>query len=240
LRPYSRQRPSGPGNGLGAAHVGAAGKLGHPLAAGPATIGIAAGQARQCPLDEGLVAGAEQRARGAVAHRQGAGVHIGGGVKEVGQGELHQARGGPVGALVGQGHQPVLGGKTGGPLPERRKLDLVDPLAPGVPLGEQGLVAPVGEVQTVQLAAGQFAHPLQDRRRCVKHVWRERAPQKRAQHAIIGVLVAQPGGRLLKEVWHHWRHRSSVRHTHSAEAAMPAVHVAAPHTDRMNILRERA
>ncbi len=152
----------------------------------------------QGAVDERPVAAQLQRARRAVGHGQGAGVDVGRGVEEVGQGELNGAGKRAVVALVGRGDDAELGRQSFGPLPERRDDDAVDALAPGVPLGQRRLIQPVGQLQLVQRAAGQLTHLAQRRRDGGQNFGRQAAAQVAAQDAVVVILVAQPGGGLVE------------------------------------------
>ncbi len=138
LRPQSRQPPvvgRRARHGLGEADVGAAGALGHPLAAGPEALRVAGGQARHGALDQRPLAAREEGVRGAVGHRQRAAIDVGRGGEEVDERELVEAREPAVAPLVGRRDHAALGGEPLGAAPERRHLDLVDALAPGAPSG---------------------------------------------------------------------------------------------------------
>jgi hypothetical protein len=76
---------------LRAADVRPAGRLRHPLAAGPERSGIAARQARHRALDQRVVGRREQRARGAVGHRERARVDVRDRVEQVDERELAQS-----------------------------------------------------------------------------------------------------------------------------------------------------
>ncbi len=93
--------------------------------------------------------------------------------------------------LVGDRHQPAAGGDLLGPPPQRRVLDGVDAVAPGVPAGEPGLVQAVGELQAVELASGEVAHLVELRLDRRGDVGGERAPQVGAQERVVAVLIAE-------------------------------------------------
>ena len=183
---------------LGEPDVGAAGALGHPLARRPGAVGIAAGEARDRALDQRAVAVGEQRPRRAVGHRQRAGVDVGRRVEQVDERELVHARERAVRALVGGRDQPVLGGDARCLAPERRDLDAIDALAPGIPLREHRLVEAVRELQLVQRSARELAHLIERRLDRAPHIVRQRAREIRTQHAIAAILVVERG-RILKE-----------------------------------------
>ena len=133
------------------ADVGAAGALGHPLARGPRPGRIARQQAGQGALGELAVAALDQRAGGAVGHRQRAGVDVERGAQHVDQGELVDARVRAEAVLVAGGDQAVAGGEPGRLLPQRADLDVIDAAAPRIPRGVDRLVEAIGELEPVQL-----------------------------------------------------------------------------------------
>ena len=176
---------------LGTADVRSAGGLGHPLPAGPERRGIARGQVRHGARDQRLVARLEQRARRAVGHRERAGVDVRRRMEEIHLRELLDARVAPVGALVGRRDEAVAQREPLGLAPQRRHLDRVDPVAPGVPLHEARLVEPVGELQPVELAAGDGAELVELGLEVAQHVGRQHAPQPAAEQRVVAVLVAE-------------------------------------------------
>ena len=101
--------PVAPRDGLADRDVGAAGALGHPLPARPRARRIAAEEAREGALDELAVAVDGERLRGAVGHRERAGVDLGRPVEEVRQRELMNARELAVLPLVRRGDDALLG-----------------------------------------------------------------------------------------------------------------------------------
>ncbi len=184
---------------LGAADVGAAGGLGHPLAAGPERRGVARGEARQRAIDQRLVAGVQQAARRAVRHRQRAGVDVRRRVEQVDLEELRDARVATHRRLVTGRDQAVLGGEALGLAPQRRDLDFVDALAPGIPLREHRLVGEIGLLQPVQVAAGERAELAQLAAQ-LRHDRRgQRALDPRTQQRIVVELVAEARRRLREE-----------------------------------------
>ena len=62
-------------------------------------------------------------------------------------------------------------------LPQRRDLDAVHTIAPCIPLRELRFIQPIFELESVQLAASQFAHVFQLWLDCGEKLRRQRALQ---------------------------------------------------------------
>jgi hypothetical protein len=100
--------------------------------------------------------------------------------------------------IVARGHQAVLGRQALGPLPQRRQLDVVDAVAPRVPLREHRLVRQIGQLLLVQLAASQLAQGAQLVADPGPRSSGEVAVEVVPQQGIVVVLVAEDG-RALQE-----------------------------------------
>ena len=106
--------------------------LRHPLAAGPELAGVAAGEVRHHAPGEVGARVLDQRARGAVRHREVARVDRGARPIEGEEDELVEAREGTQVALVRDGGQAPLGGCAMESRPRGRDADLVHARAPRV------------------------------------------------------------------------------------------------------------
>jgi hypothetical protein len=95
----------------------------------------------------------DERTRRAIGHGERAGVDVGRRVEEVNLCELLDPGQVAVAPFVGGRDQPVLECETLRLAPQRRELDGVDAVAPGVPLREPRLVQPVIELQPVERSA---------------------------------------------------------------------------------------
>ena len=73
------------------------------------------------------------------------------------QRELVNAGIATVPALISGGDKALLRRNALGANPQRGKFDTVDAIAPCVPHRMHRFVEPVGELETIQLATGQFA-----------------------------------------------------------------------------------
>ncbi len=171
LRRHGRREPldageapdavvAAPSDRLGQADVGAAGALGHPLSAGPGARRIARGEMRDRPLAGGAEIVAEQleRARGAIAHGERAGVELARRMEQVDQRELVYAREAPMSALVADRDEASLRSHAGVLLPRCVDPHLVRPPPPGVERHVLGFVPAVPDREFVEPASGHGPH----------------------------------------------------------------------------------
>jgi len=114
-------------------------------------------------------------------------------MEQVSQGKLVDAVETTVFALVCRRHNAMFGRQPLRLPPQRRHFNLVDAVAPRIPLGQHRFVEPVGELHLVQFTSGQFAHFTQGRFDFGQYGRRQRPPQIGAQHAVVVVLIAQTG-----------------------------------------------
>src|SRR5687768_16482090 len=98
---------------------------------------------RHSTIDKRLVVGIEQRAGSAVSHRERTTINIGRRREEISEHTLMHSRQTAVLLLVSCGHDAMLGRDPLSHTPQRRDFDLVDAIAPGVPLGQGWLIQPV-------------------------------------------------------------------------------------------------
>jgi hypothetical protein len=190
---------------LALAHVGAAGGLRHPLSARPEACGIARGEARDRAIDQRLVARSEQRARGAVGHRERARVDVARGAEQIRERELVQSRVRAERGLVRRGDHAVLGHELRAALPERRHDDLVDALAPRRPLHELRIAQAILGLHAQELGRRELAHLAQARRDARAHVARRRTREEAPERSVRVVLVREGRGRLVERPEVHVR-----------------------------------
>ena len=98
-------------------------------------------------------------------------------MQEVDLRELRDAGEASVRRLVPGGDEPVLHGQPLRLLPDRRDLEFVDPVSPGVPLLQARLVQPVGELQPVQRATGDGTEFVEFRFELAQRVRGQRPPE---------------------------------------------------------------
>src|SRR5690606_31472263 len=87
--------------------------------------------------------------------------------------------------------------------PQRRKLDLVHAIAPRIPLRERGLVQAIGELQSIELTAGELAHGIELAFDGFQYLIRQPASEILAQERIVSILITEAGRRLHEERSHH-------------------------------------
>ncbi len=171
------------------ANVRATGGFRHPLPAGPRAGRIATGQARHHTFDQRRVASGQQHLGGTVGHRQGTVVNVSGGAEQICQGILDHTRILRELALISGGDESVLQRQFTRTLPQRRQLDVVDAVAPSVPLGELRLQRTLGQLLHVKRTAGELAQCAQARFGGAQHFGRQHAREQTAQRAIVVVLI---------------------------------------------------
>ena len=211
-------------NGLRESDVGASAALGHPLPGDPGACGIARGEPRDDAFAERRLGHDLEGPSAPVRHGERTRVDLGGAVEEIDEGELVQARVLAVRPLVCRRDQPFLDGDAPEMLPRVGHQDLVDAIAPRVPLDERGLLAVRrrrchGEIP--DRAASHAGERRLDRR---AHRRRDSAAEETLQHTILVVLIAEHGrglderhGRVLLAAEAYVGHR-----TLSTSAACPA------------------
>ena len=178
-------------DGLALRDVGAAGALGHPLAARPHRRRIARREQRDvADRSSALVAAREQRARRAVGHRERARVDVERRAEHVDDRELMRARVRAEPRLVAGRDHAVPRGEHLRLAPQRRDLDPIDAIAPRIPLGQHRLVLAIGELLAVVLdreVAELRAARSRSRRVRLRNVPRD----PRRQQRIVVELVAE-------------------------------------------------
>ncbi len=112
-------------------------------------------------------------------------------MEEVDQGHLVEARVLAVAALVGGGDQAGVDRGARVLRPRRGDANLVDAVAPRVPLDQLRLGLAIGPAQLEEAAGGALAHVAQRRLDFAQGIGRHGARQKIAQRAVAVVLVVE-------------------------------------------------
>jgi hypothetical protein len=177
-------------DGFARRYVGPACGLGHPLSADPLLGRVAAEEMRQRAFDQACIPRRLQRDRGAVGHRQRAGVELAGTMEQVHHCKLVHARGVRVQRFVAGRDQAIARRDRLCCFPRRSQLDAIDALAPGRPMRQSRLGGRPSACQRPGSGSefaqvGQVAFDRGMRR------GRQDPAQVRAQYAIVDVLVAQ-------------------------------------------------
>ncbi len=120
-------------------------------------------------------------------------------MEEIHLGELLDAGEPPVGALIGRGDEAVAQGQPLRLAPQRGDLHRIDAIAPGIPLHEAWLVESVGELQAVELSAGNGAELVEFGLEIAQHVGWQHASEPAAEQRVVAVLVAEFRGALREQ-----------------------------------------
>jgi hypothetical protein len=142
-------------------------------------------------LDQRLVLRRNERARCAVGHRERARVDVPRAVDQVHERELVHARVSAVLALVRGADHALLGSDARGTLPQRRELDAIDAMAPGIPLLEARLVEALLDRLAIEVAAGELTDLVELRLDALQDIGRQRVSQVAPQDVVGRVLIPE-------------------------------------------------
>ena len=174
-------------------------------------------QARHGTLDQWLVPRHQERARRPIGHRERTGIDIRRRMKKIDRCELMDARITTVRALIRNGDQTMLRGQLRSALPQRRDHDLIDAIAPRVPLHQPRLVQPILQLQLVKLAARKRAELVELRFDISKDFRRQRPCEVLPQKPVVAILIAETRWGLNED-----RHCSGAPAASSAPASLRA------------------
>jgi hypothetical protein len=112
-------------------------------------------------------------------------------MEEIDLGKLDEARMATELTVISRRHQTVTQGKAFRFAPEWSHFELIDAIAPGVPLPETRLVLAVRQLQAIQASADYVAELVEFVPEAAQLCLGELATQPRPEQGIVAELVAQ-------------------------------------------------